>query len=696
MRTIKFKIIMGIVFCSILSAAIIAVLSTNSAGAITNEDSEQILELTCVSKADEIDALIARIEQSVDTLANIIVKNLDLDKIMTNPEYEPDYTKKIDPIILEFAEHTEGAITAYLRYNPEFTNPVSGVFYMWSDQERDYLPAELTDFSIYEKDELEHVGWYYIPIENKSSTWMGPYWNDNIKIYIISYVVPLFINETPVGIIGMDIKFSQITDIIDKTKIYDTGYAFLTNSDSEIMYHNKLEIGSEIASLGENGELKELSNFFKAGGNEGVPFEYTYYGEKKSLVYKTIGNDMYFVLSAPDNEISAGANQLKKNIFYLMTITTLIVIVVGSVIGFNISRPVKKLTIVIRKIADLDFRGDIQIEGLEKRKDETGIMAKEVRKMRQKLNNMVVALQKTNLVISKSMDGLNLVMKENQAVSEDNSAATQHIAAGMEETSENTQRITENVNNVTQSSHQMKDLVQKGQDNSKEVMQRATQLRSVAETSSNKTITMYQSLKEQSTKAVEQSRAVEQIHVLTGNIQKISSQTNLLALNANIEAARAGEAGRGFSVVAKEIGQLASQTFQTVEDINHIVGDVTEAVSGLSHCLEDTVYFLDHTVLSDYESFKKTAEEYQKDAGFFGNILENLQGAMVELNNTLSEISNATGEMNQTIEQSTKGVSQIAEKTEEVVIRTTDGYQRLKDCGESIENLKNIINQFQL
>ena len=43
---------------------------------------------------------------------------------------------------------------------------------------------------------------------------------------------------------------------------------------------------------------------------------------------------------------------------------------------------------------------------------------------------------------------------------------------------------------------------------------------------------------------------------------------------------------------------------------------------------------LDVSATSDYESFKKTAEEYQKDAGFFGNILENLQGAMVELNNT--------------------------------------------------------------
>lgn len=71
---------------------------------------------------------------------------------------------------------------------------------------------------------------------------------------------------------------------------------------------------------------------------------------------------------------------------------------------------------------------------------------------------------------------------------------------------------------------------------------------------------------------------IESIVAMLDDVRAISDKTNLLALNASIEAARAGEAGRGFSVVADEVRNLAIQSKGFNEQINGVVVNTIESI----------------------------------------------------------------------------------------------------------------------
>lgn len=695
MKSVRTKLIVSILICSLFTSVLIGVIAISNSVRTAGEDAMTMMQLTGQKKTEEINSTIQKIEQSVDTLSEVAMSNFDYDSFRQSKDYADTYTETVQQAVLDFANHTNGAVTAYLRYNPDYSNPTSGVFAQRQSVDSELQCLTPTDFSMYDESDVEHVGWYYLPVQAKTAIWMSPYMNENINIYMISYVVPLFAEDgTSIGIVGMDIDFSQITDLVDETKVYQSGYAFLTDASAAVMYHKNADEGTKLSNL--DSSLSKSEDFIGDDGNQGKTMDYSYKNVNKKFAFYNLDNGMKLVLTAPVSEIYAEAYGLAKLIMIAMIVVFVLSAVIGVIIGTGMTRPIRQLTAVIEQTAELDFRPTKEGGKLRKQKDEIGNMATKIHLMRKKLREMMGDLQQTQQVLEGNAEDLNHLMKQNSAYAEDNSAATQNLAAGMEETSANAAHIVESVGIMRESSDNIQRLAEDGEKNSGQIQERAGEMERISTESRHKTDQMYAVMKQKTDAAVEQAKSVQKINALTDNIKQISSQTNLLALNANIEAARAGEAGRGFAVVASEIGDLATQTLDTVSTIDEIVGEVNSSVSNMTECLTTIMEFLEQTVLGDYEHFAQVGEQYHADADTFQQIMQQTKEAVDALEQHIGEISSTVSEINSMVEQSTDGISGIAEKSGSTQNLVTEGYDKLQECTQSVNVIRDFVAQFHL
>lgn len=385
MKSIQYKFILLILGCLILSTSVIGTVGILYARHVLNEEAVELMNLRCRDNVKTVDNLLLRIEQSVDTLYAFAENQLaDTARFRTDPGYVDECTRKIEDVAVNAALSTEGAVSVYLRYNPAVTDPVSGMFYVRSSETGEYEKTELTDLSLYDPSDTERVGWYYEPIRAKEAIWMGPYQNKNIDVWMISYIIPIFIDHTEIGIIGMDIDFNRITELVRNTKSYKSGYAFLTDEDANIIYHQELPAYTSLDEL-HNGELKEMAAYLRMDSGNKMLYNYTYNGVRKKMTFASMENGMRMVLTAPKKEIDEQADRLILLIAGASLGIEALAVILTIIMTRRLVRPLGELNQAARKIAG----GDLSIEISHHSKDEIGMLADSFRLTVSHLKNYI-------------------------------------------------------------------------------------------------------------------------------------------------------------------------------------------------------------------------------------------------------------------------------------------------------------------
>lgn len=324
MKEIQKKIVSLVISSIVISGLAIMITAFWGYNRLAEADTSQIIQLMCSEKSQTIDEKLMNIEQSVYTLYHYVMEQIDNSENLWQDErlYE-EHIRAMKNLMGTTAKYTDGAVTVYYRLAPAIKGPKQGIL-MIEGEDGNFVDYELTDISEYESDDVEHVGWYYLPIANGKETWINPYHNKNVNMEMISFIIPIFHNDTVIGVVGMDITTELLYENAKSVKVYDMGYAFLMDKEGTFVYHPEMQSGKIIDSFNkEHNYLYEVSKL--SVDNQSVE-KYQWKDVEKRLTTQSLKNGMLFSVCITEDEIMESQHQMLKDSLVIIVLIVLVFI----------------------------------------------------------------------------------------------------------------------------------------------------------------------------------------------------------------------------------------------------------------------------------------------------------------------------------------------------------------------------------
>ncbi len=518
------------------------------------------------------------------------------------------------------------------------------------------------------------------------------------KIYAIqtnSYIEKLDLEHMiNVNLIeDVDAMETDIENIEAKnTQLFEEYESIPFANDEEKENYNKVK-----ASLPEYiNSMKKVEDLVKSGNYEAATKAYK---EEYNILRKPIKEGLISIVD--DNTASAEVksidsdttfNKYFKMLSGIVIVGALISFAIGLSMALTISRKIKKILVFAEAIGSGDLTKSIEVES----RDEVGNLSKALNTAKENIKNLIIQITNSSSDISATSEELSATTEEissqmelvNQSTEQiskrtkDLSSTTQEVTTSAEEIGDNTNMLEKNASNATISVNEIK--------------KRAIDIKDKALKNIEQGNLIYDENRENILKAIENSKVVGEVKMMADSIGTIAEQTNLLALNAAIEAARAGEQGKGFAVVADEVRKLAEQSSAAVANIQNMVSQVQIAVGSLSKSGQDVLDFMSNNVKPSYRFLMDTGIQYEKDAEFMNDIIEEFAAASKKMNQVVMQVGGSIQNVSEVAQESATGSDEILRSVNEITFAITDIAKSSQSQAELAQKLNNMIQKFNI
>lgn len=500
----------------------------------------------------------------------------------------------------------------------------------------------------------------------------------------------------PAGLVGGGIFSKGLIEILDNLTMdgmENATYCMVNTTNGQYIFHADSE---RVATPAEEDYIVSLCEQMQGVTEDASGYiEYTQDGEEYiSTYYYMADHGWLFMVSDNQKEIFASANQMTVMLIIFCVAALLILIAVSLVIVGRMLKPIKSIEGGIVSLQNFNIADNKEIQKYCSRSDELGSIANATEILIHSLQEITGTLKDCCTTLEDKANNLHRSSYDLVEDVTDNKATTEELSAALESTNEVVSNVNSEIKNIDNVVNVILESISDSIQTSNSIIGSAQDMQAKADDAYRNGQDTLTQTKGSVEEAMSSLSSLTKINELASEILNIAGKTNLLSLNASIEAARAGEAGRGFSVVAGEIGTLADTSRNMASSIQAICSETNDSIKVVNNCFDSILTFIETEFVGQFKDFAEKSTGYSISVNAIKEQLDEVDNAVKQLEDSVRQISQNVVEVNNITDENRSAIATIVEKSESTA-QIADMIQEQAEQNKGLaQELDNLIGRF--